>query len=70
MADIFDEVSEELKQDQLIKTWKKYSKLIGCLFVIIIITIISYQVYINWNKIHKINIFRNSNDLIVVLQKS
>ena len=27
MADIFDEVSEELKQDQLIKTWKKYSKL-------------------------------------------
>ena len=50
MADIFDEVSEELKQDQLIKTWKKYSKLIGCLFVIIIITIISYQVYINWNK--------------------
>ena len=28
MADIFDEVSEELKQDQLIKTWKKYSKFI------------------------------------------
>jgi len=28
MADIFDEVSEELKQDQLIKIWKKYSKLI------------------------------------------
>ena len=28
MADIFDEVSEELKQDQLIKLWKKHSKLI------------------------------------------
>jgi len=28
MADIFDEVSEELKQDQLIQIWKKYSKLI------------------------------------------
>ena len=50
MADIFDEVSEELKQDQLIKTWKKYSKLIiSCLFIIII-SIISYQAYISWSK--------------------
>ena len=50
MADIFDEVSEELKQDQLIKTWKKYSKLIIALILLIIISLVSYQAYITWNK--------------------
>ena len=50
MADIFDEVSEELKQDQLIKTWKKYSKLIVTLILGIVISLISYQAYISWEK--------------------
>ena len=50
MADIFDEVSEELKQDQLIKIWKKYSKLIIFLILLILISLVSYQVYLNWNK--------------------
>jgi len=50
MADIFDEVSEELKHDQLIKTWKKYSKLIIILILLLIISLISYQAYITWNK--------------------
>ena len=50
MADIFDEVSEELKQDQLIKLWKKYSKLIIILILLIIISLISYQAYVIWNK--------------------
>ena len=50
MADIFDEVSEELKQDQLIKLWKKYSKLIIILILFIIISLVSYQAYVNWNK--------------------
>ena len=50
MADIFDEVSEELKQDQLIKTWKKYSKLIITLIFLIIVSLVSYQVYITWKK--------------------
>ncbi len=50
MADIFDEVSEELKQDQLIQTWKKYSKLIITLILIIIISLGFYQAYIKWNK--------------------
>ena len=50
MADIFDEVSEELKNDQLIKTWKKYSKFIIAFFILLIISLISYQVYKNWNK--------------------
>ncbi len=49
MADIFDEVSEELKQDQLIKTWKKYSKLIITLLVIVVLSIISYQLYLKWD---------------------
>ena len=50
MADIFDEVSEELKQDQLIKLWKKYSKLIIILILLIIISLASYQAYVIWNK--------------------
>ena len=50
MADIFDEVSEELKQDQLIKLWKKYSKLIIILILFIIISLVSYQAYVISNK--------------------
>ena len=50
MADIFDEVSEELKQDQLIQFWKKYSKLIITFILLIILSVVSYQVYIIWKK--------------------
>ena len=50
MADIFDEVSEELKQDQLIQIWKRYSKLIISFIFLIIISLVSYQAYITWNK--------------------
>ena len=50
MADIFDEVSEELKQDQLIQFWKKYSKLIITFILLIIVSVFSYQAYITWNK--------------------
>mgnify|MGYP000163456100 FL=1 len=50
MADIFDEVSEELKQDQLIQTWKKYSKLIIILIIILIVLLGSYHAYTTWNK--------------------
>lgn len=50
MADIFDEVTEELKQDQLIQIWKKYSKLIITLIFIFIVSLGSYQAYITWNK--------------------
>ena len=57
MADIFDEVSEELKHDQLIKTWKKYSKLIIITILFIIISLVSYKAYLTWNnkKIEKIS---------------
>ena len=50
MADIFDEVSEELKQDRLIQIWKKYSKHIISILFITIISIFSYQLFIYWNK--------------------
>ena len=50
MADIFDEVSEELKQDQLIQIWKRYSKLIISFIFLIIISLVSYQAYITWEK--------------------
>ena len=49
MADIFDEVSEELKHDQLVKIWKKYSKFIIVGIIFTIICIISYQSYMYWN---------------------
>ena len=61
MADIFDEVSEELKQDKLIQTWKKYSKIIITLILLIIISLVSYQSYLIWKK----NIvFTQLNDLV------
>ena len=50
MADIFDEVSEELKQDRLIQIWKKYSKYIISFLFITIISIFSYQLFIYWDK--------------------
>ena len=50
MADFFDEVSEELKQDQLIQLWKKYSKYIFSLIILLILSISSYQGYLIWNK--------------------
>jgi hypothetical protein len=50
MADFFDEVSEELKQDQLIQLWKKYSKYIFALLILIVLSISSYQGYLIWNK--------------------
>ena len=50
MADIFDEVSEEIKQDRLIQIWKKYSKYIISFLFITIISIFSYQLFIYWNK--------------------
>ena len=50
MADIFDEVSDELKQDQLIQLWQKYSKYIFSLLILIVLSISSYQGYLIWNK--------------------
>ena len=50
MADIFDEVSEELKQDRLIQIWKKFSKYIVSFFVITILTILSYQLFLDWSE--------------------
>ena len=50
MADIFDEVSEELKQDQLVQLWKKYSKYIFIFITLLILSISSYQGYMFWNK--------------------
>ena len=50
MADIFDEVSEELKQDRLIQIWKKNSKYIISFLLVTVISIISYQLFKNWNE--------------------
>ncbi len=66
MADIFDEVSEELKQDQLIQLWKKYSKFLIAFVVFVIISISSYQGYISWNK-NQLN--RSSEEFFTALEK-
>ena len=50
MADIFDEVSEELKQDQLIQLWKKYSKFIITFFILLVLSFSTYKVYMIWNE--------------------
>ena len=50
MADIFDEVSEDLRQDQILKVWKKYSKFIIGFITLIIISVLGYQGYNSWNK--------------------
>ena len=45
MADIFDEVSEELRQDQIKNIWKKYQKFIYLIFFIILLCVGSYKTY-------------------------
>ena len=46
MADIFDEVTEELRQDQLKQFWYKYQRFIFGIIFIILLTVGSYQGYI------------------------
>lgn len=55
MADIFDEVSEELKQDQLKQIWNNYSKYIISVAFIIFISVLGYFFYDKW-KLEKIEV--------------
>ena len=66
MADIFDEVSEELRQDQFVKLLKKYSKYIITLLIIVILSVGSYQGYLIWNK-NKIE--QSSEQFFLALEK-
>ena len=50
MADIFDEVSEDLRQEKITQVWKKYSKFIIGFIVFVIISILGYQGYFSWKK--------------------
>ena len=50
MADIFDEVSEDLRQDKIIQVWKKFSKFIISFVLFVIISMFGYQGYNNWKK--------------------
>ena len=45
MADIFDEVTEELRQDQFKEIWKKYQKLIFLSLFLIITLVGGYKGY-------------------------
>ena len=55
MADIFDEVSEELKQDQLKKIWHDYSKYIISISIILLASGLGYFFYDKW-KIEKLEV--------------
>ena len=55
MADIFDEVSEELKQDQLKKIWLDYSKYIISVSIILFASGLGYFFYDKW-KIEKLEV--------------
>jgi hypothetical protein len=55
MADIFDEVSEELKQDQLKQIWNNYSKYIISVAFILFISLLGYFFYDKW-KLEKIEV--------------
>lgn len=55
MADIFDEVSEELKQDQLKQIWNTYSKYIISVACILFISALGYFFYDKW-KLEKIEV--------------
>jgi len=55
MADIFDEVSEELKQDQLKKIWQDYSKYIISVSIILFASCLGYFFYDKW-KIQKLEV--------------
>ena len=55
MADIFDEVSEELKQDQLEQIWNKYSIYIISVAFILFISVLGYFFYDKW-RLEKIEV--------------
>ena len=55
MADLFDEVSEELKQDQLKQIWNKYSKYIISVAFILFISVLGYFFYDKW-RLEKIEV--------------
>ena len=54
MADIFDEVSEDLRQDQMLQIWKKYRKFIIGFIILLICSIIGHQGFNTWSK-NKLN---------------
>ena len=43
MADIFDEVSEDLRKDQYKQIWLKYKKLIISLIIIFILSVLAFK---------------------------
>ena len=48
MADIFDEVNEDLKRDQMQKLWSRYSRYVICGVAIVILGVGGRQGYITW----------------------
>lgn len=50
MADIFDEIEEELKQDRLNSLWAKYGKYLVGFAVAIVALVAGFQGYKSWQK--------------------
>ena len=65
MADIFDEVNEDLKKDKIMQLWKKYRNLIISFLIVLLIVIISYQSYtyiINKKNLNSADIFHSASN--------
>ncbi len=52
MADIFDEVSEDLRKDQYKQIWQKYKKVIITFFTILIISLLTFK-YVEYYNLQK-----------------
>ena len=52
MADIFDEVSEDLRKDQYKQIWQKYKKVIIAFFTILIISLLTFK-YVEYYNLQK-----------------
>ncbi|MDC1383886.1 tetratricopeptide repeat protein [Candidatus Puniceispirillum sp.] len=49
MADIFDEINEDLKQDQLRKLWARYGKYVIILILLVVLSVGARQGYNIWH---------------------
>ncbi len=50
MADIFDEINEELKQDRQAVLWQRYGKYVIAVAVLVIAVVGARQGYVYWTE--------------------
>ena len=48
MADIFDEIDEDLKRDQMQMLWARYGKIVMAVVAVIVLLVALRQGYVAW----------------------